>query len=54
MQVAHGPPRGRDEPMADHYEVAAEPSRLIVEKIYEETDRVLGARCLRVKEEPDA
>ena len=52
MQVACGPPRGREEPMSQHYRVATEPSRLIVGKVYEETDCGLGAHYYKVKEEP--
>ena len=52
MLAAHGPPGGRGEPMKEHYEAADEPSRLVVRKVCEETDRVLGALC-KLKAEPD-
>ena len=53
MLAAHGPPGGRDEPMGEHYEVADAPSRLVVKKVCEENDRILGAIC-KVKAESDA
>ena len=52
MQVARGPPLGRDELMTDHYTAATVPAEVIIQKILEETDRVVGARY-KVKEEPD-
>ena len=52
MEAARGPPRGRDEPMSEHYATATAPSALVVEKILEETDQIVGARY-KVKEEPD-
>ena len=51
MEVVRGPLRGRDEPMPEHYAAATAPSALIVEKVLEETDRIIGARY-KVKEEP--
>ena len=52
MEVARGPPLGRDEPMAPHYAAATVPSALVVEKILEESDRIVGARFM-VKKEQD-
>ena len=37
MEAVRGPPRGRDEPMPEHYATATAPSALIVEKVLEET-----------------
>ena len=50
--MARGPPRGSGEPMSEHYAAATAPSALIIQKIVEETDRIVGARY-NVKEEPD-
>ena len=50
MEVAKGPPLGRDEPMAPHYAVVTAPSALVV--IFEESDRIVGARFM-VKKERD-
>ena len=52
MEAARGPLRGRDEPMPEHYAAATAPSVLIVEKVLEETDRIIDTRY-KVKEEPD-
>ena len=52
MTVARGPPLGRDEPMSEHYAAATAPAEVIVQKILEETDRIVGAR-FNVKEKPD-
>lgn len=43
---------GRDEPMAPHYATATAPSALLVEKILEESDRIVG-ECIMVKKELD-
>ena len=50
MEVANGPPRGRQEDMAPHYQAADDPSVAIVNKILEESDRIVGER-LQVKQE---
>ena len=52
MEVAKGPPLGRDEPLSEHYAAATAPSAFVVEKILEESDRIVGAPY-KVKEEPD-
>ena len=53
MTVEKGLPRGRGEHMDKHYAEADAPAEIVVEKILEETDHVIGARY-EVKEEPDA
>lgn len=53
MLAAHGPPGGRDEPIKEYYEVADAPSHLVVKKVCEENDRILGALC-KVKAESGA
>ena len=50
MEVANGPPRGRQEDMIPHYQAADGPSVAIVKKILEESDRQLGERLV-VKQE---
>ena len=50
MEVANSTPLGRDEPMAPHYVAATAPSALVVEKILEESDRIVGARLMVKKE----
>ena len=50
MEVANGPPRGRLEDMAPHYEAAYGPSVAIANKIVEEFDRQVGERLV-VKQE---
>ena len=50
MEVAGGPPRGRQEDMARHYRATEGPSAIIVNKILEESDRIVGER-LQVKKE---
>lgn len=52
MLAARGPPGGRSEPMKKHYEAADEHSLLVVKKVCEENDRVLGA-LYKMKAEPD-
>ena len=52
MAVARGPPLGRDEPMSEHYAAATAPSAVVVKKILEEYDRIVGA-LYKVKEETD-
>ena len=44
MTAAQGPPGGHDEPMERYHEAVAEPSRLIVKRVCEENDRILGVR----------
>ena len=51
MMTARGPPGGRDEPMEEHNEAATEPSRLVLKRVREENDRILGA-LVKVKDEP--
>ena len=50
MTTVQGPPGGRDEPMEKHNGAVAEPSRLIVNRVCEDNDRILGDR-VRVKAE---
>ena len=50
MEVAKGLPLGRDEPMPIHYAATTAPSAVVVEKILEESDRIVGARY-KVEEE---
>ena len=50
MEVANGPPRGRQEDMAPHYRAADGPSVAIVDKILEEFDLIVGERLLVKKE----
>ena len=50
MEVANGPPRGRREDLAPHYQAADDPSVAIVNKILEESDRIVGERLLVKKE----
>ena len=38
MEVANGPPRGRQEEMTPHYHAADGPSIAIVDKVLEESD----------------
>ena len=52
MEVAGGPPLGRRENMAPHYQTAEGPSVAIVKKIVEEGDRLAGEEVL-VKRELD-
>ena len=52
MAVAKGPPLGRNESMTGHYAAADAPVAIVVEKILEESDRIIGARY-KVKEESD-
>ena len=52
VNAAHGPPGIRDEMMEEHYKAATEPSCLVVTKVCEENDHILGA-LLKVKAEPD-
>ena len=49
MEVVKGPPLGRDEPMLKHYAAATAPSTVVVEKILEESDRIVG-ESFKVKE----
>ena len=48
--MVNGPPRGRQEDMAPHYQVVDDPFVAIVNKILEESDRIVGER-LQVKQE---
>ena len=48
--VASGPPRGRAEDMIPHYHVEDGPSVVVVNKVLEESDRLLGERLLIKKE----
>ena len=50
MEVASGPPLGRQEDMIPHYQAAEGPSVAIVKKILEECDRIAGEEVL-VKQE---
>ena len=52
MEVVRGPPLGRDELMDPHYEAATALSAMVVEKILEESDRIVGMRFM-VKKEQD-